>query len=415
MDSERSSVPYVCITADTHAGASIDAYREYLDPDQRLAFDQWRGGYKNPSRKRVAGRKTKNWDSAERLRDLFGDGVVGEVIFPNTVPPFYRTAFHIAPPPAPEDYQRARAGIRAHNRWLADFCRESPARRAGIGLIHLNDIDDAMEDVRWIAENGLRGGILLPLPSPAEHWLRPLNHPDYDRLWEVIQDCDLPINQHSGQGSPPYCEGQGSKVLWALEMPFYVQRGYTHLIMGGVFERFPRLRYCLTESGCAWAPGLLRRMDQLFYSWKAGAIGEIDVTRDAPLAEPPSFYARRNCWYGASFPSPAELKGRDEVGVERILWGNDYPHHEGSFPYSRENMRFAFSDLPESEVRMMLGQNAAELYGFDLGELQPEAERAGITPELVATPLESIPEDSTCLAFLRARAERAARDRKRRH
>ena len=78
-------------------------------------------------------------------------------------------------------------------------------------------------------------------------------------------------------------------------------------------------------------------------------------------------------------------------------------------------MRFAFSDLPESEVRMMLGQNAAELYGFDLGELQPEAERAGITPELVATPLESIPEDSTCLAFLRARAEQAARDRKRRH
>lgn len=401
--------PYVCITADTHAGASIDTYGEYLDPQYKDEFDAWRDGYRNPSKKKYGSKKTKNWDSAERLADLQGDGVVGEVIFPNTVPPFYRTAFHISPSATNEEYEHARAGTRAHNRWLADFCREAPARRAGIGLIHLNDIDDAIEDVKWIADNGLRGGVLLPLPSPAEHWLRPLNHPDYDRLWAVIQDCDLPINQHSGQGSPPYCDGQGSKVLWALEMPFYVQRGYTHLIMGGAFERFPRLKYCLTESGCSWAPALLRRMDQLWFSWKTGTLGEIDLTKDPALKEPPSFYARRNCWYGASFPGPREVEGRDVVGKDKILWGNDYPHHEGSYPYSRENMRLAFAQVPPDEVRMMLGENAAKLYGFDLDALRPEANEANITPDLVATPLEQIPEDSTCLAFLRVRAEQAAK------
>jgi predicted TIM-barrel fold metal-dependent hydrolase len=404
-----SEQPYVAITADTHAGAAIDAYREYLDPAWRAEFDAWRGGYRNPSEKHVGGKKTKNWDSAERRADLERDGVVGEVIFPNTVPPFYANAFHVSPPPSPAQYQRALAGTRAHNRWLAAFCAEEPARRAGIGLIHLNDIDDAIEDVRWIAEHGLRGGVLLPLPSPSEGHLAPLNDRIYDRLWAVIQDSGLVINQHSGQGSPTYSQdGQGSKALWAMEMSFFVQRGFTHLIMGGVFERFPRLRYILTESGCAWAPNVMRMMDMMYLAWKAGAIGEIDTSRDPALRELPSFYAKRNCWYGASFPSPQDIRGRDVVGVDKILWGNDYPHYEGCYPYSRENMRFAFADVEESEVRKMVGENAAALYGFDLEALRPAAAAVGITPALVRRPLEEIPADSTCITFVRARAERRA-------
>ncbi len=155
-----------------------------------------------------------------------------------------------------------------------------------------------------------------------------------------------------------------------MEMSFFIQRGYTHLIMGGVFERFPKLRYILTESGCAWAPRLMQQMDAMYMAWKAGYIGEIDTSKDPALKEPPSFYARRNCWYGASFPSVADINGRDAVGVDRVLWGNDYPHYEGCYPYSRENMRFAFSDIDEKEVRMMLGENAAKLYNFDLAALK---------------------------------------------
>lgn len=408
MSTSSSSAPYITITADTHAGASIDGYRDYLAPGERQAFDDWRGGYSNPSKKHVGGKKTKNWDSAERKADLEADGVVGEVIFPNTVPPFYETAFHVAPCATPAQYDRWRAGTRAHNRWLAEFCAEEPVRRAGIGLLHLNDIDDAIEDVQWIAANGLRGGVLLPLPSPSDVHLKPLNDPSYDRLWAVIQDCDLVINQHSGQGSPSYTEGQGSKALWAMEMSFFVQRGFTHLIMGGVFERFPKLRYILTESGSAWAAKLMQQMDGMWMAWKAGAIGEIDTSRDPALKEPPSFYAKRNCWYGASFPSPRDIAGRDVVGLDKILWGNDYPHYEGCYPYSRENMRFAFSDLEEREVRMLLGENAAALYGFDLEALRPTAETLGITPELVRQPLEEIPADSTCITFQRARFERAS-------
>jgi predicted TIM-barrel fold metal-dependent hydrolase len=400
--------PYIVITADTHAGASIDDYRSYLDPADRDDFDAWRAGYRNPSKKHIGGKKTKNWDSAERQADLRADGVVAEVIFPNTVPPFYDTAFHVAPPPKPHQFPRWLAGSRAHNRWLADFCAEAPERRAGIGLLQLGDVDEAIRDVEWIASHGLRGGVLLPLPSPSDVHLKPLYHSHYDPLWAAIQDHDLVMNQHSGQGSPDYGDERGARALWVAEMPFYIQRGFAQLIMGGVFERFPKLRYILTESGCAWAPALMKQLDGIHAGMKMGMMGEIDFAKSQLLAELPSFYAKRNCWYGASFPSPREIAGRDVVGVDRILWGNDYPHYEGCYPHSRENMRFAFPGVPEREVRMMLGENAASLYGFDLDALRPLAAEVGVTPADVAKPLDTIPEDSTCLTFVRARMERRA-------
>ena len=403
------SDPYVVITADSHAGASIEGYRDYLDPAYRDRFDAWRGGYRNPSKSHIGDKKAKNWDSDLRINDLESDGVVAEVIFPNTVPPFYDTAYHISPPPTRDRYELALQGTRAHNRWLAEFCAEAPERRAGIGLIQLHDLDDTLDDIAYIADNGLTGGVLLPLPSPSDTDLAPLNDPVYDRLWAAISDHELVINQHSGQGTPFYADAQGSKVLWAMEMSFFVQRGFTQLIMGGVFERFPGLRFILTESGCAWVPKLLQQMDGMHMAAQAGAIGEIDTAAAATLSEPPSHYAKTNCWYGASFPSPAELRGADIVGVDHLLWGNDYPHYEGCYPYSRENMQFALSDTSEADSRRILGENAADLYGFDLDALRPHAERIGVTPELVATPLAEIPADSTCITFQRARFEQATR------
>ena len=114
----HAQTPYIVITADTHGGNSIDGYREYLDPEFRDEFDAWRGAYSNPAKKHIGGKKIKNWDSEVRRKDLTSDGVVGEVIFPNTVPPFYEKAFHVAPPPTPEQYRRLRAGTRFRRRVL---------------------------------------------------------------------------------------------------------------------------------------------------------------------------------------------------------------------------------------------------------------------------------------------------------
>jgi predicted TIM-barrel fold metal-dependent hydrolase len=406
----QPSRPYITISADTHAGAPIATYREYLDVKYRDEFDAWRTTYRNPSEGHIGGKKSKNWDTTERIADLERDGVIGEIVFPNTVPPFYGRAFHISAPPMPAEYEHMLAGIRAHNRWLADWCAEAPERRAGIGLIHLNDIDDAIEDVKWIAEHGLRGGVLLPQPPDDMKHILPLYAPEYDRLWAVIQDLDLVINQHAGIGSPDYGPYAAAMPLWILETTFFSQRGFKHLIMSGVFERFPKLRYILTESGVGWVRSVLEHMDRIHYGMKAGAIGEMDYSKVEVLPKPPSFYAKRNCWYGASFPSPREIADRAVVGVDHILWGSDYPHYEGTFPYTRESLRLTFAELPENEVRMMLGENAAKLYDFDLDALAPIADKIGVTPEAVSVPLDEIPKDATSpmLQEARYRQQRAA-------
>lgn len=403
---DYSDEPYVVITADTHAGANLATYREYLEPRYRDAFDDWRGRYRNPSKEHIGRKKTKNWDSAERFSDLAKDGIVAEVVFPNTVPPFYPKAFHVCPPPLPEQYELWSAGIRAHNRWLVDFCAEAPERRAGIGLIHLNSIDDAIAEVRWIAEQGLRGGVLLPQPPDDMKHLLPLYAPEYDRLWAVIQDLDLPLNQHSGVGAPDYGPYPAAHPFWIQEVGFFSQRGMKSLIWGGVFERFPRLRFTVTEAGCQWVPPLLAQMDRIHQGIRAGMMGEMDYSLVEPLPEPPSFYAKRNCYYGTSFPGRQEIEGRYDVGTDKVMWGSDYPHYEGSFPYSREAMRLAHAGLPEDEVRALLGGNAARFYGFDLEKLAPLAARVAVMPKDVARPLTEIPEGVTSPSLRKALYER---------
>ena len=158
---------YTIISADTHGGGNMAAYREHLDPDWRDEFDAWRGDYKNPFRDLQGDGRSRNWDSDRRLAEQEADGVVAEVVFPNTVPPFFPTGALVARPPTPEEFPRRLAGIRAHNRWMAEWCAEQPVRRAGMAQIFLNDLDEAIADVRFAAEHGLRGGVLLPAVPPT--------------------------------------------------------------------------------------------------------------------------------------------------------------------------------------------------------------------------------------------------------
>jgi predicted TIM-barrel fold metal-dependent hydrolase len=400
-----SNDPYLLITADTHAGGSHEQYREYLEPKYRETFDEWRGGYKNPSQAHYGSKKMRNWDYDIRTNDQNSQGVVGEVVFPNTVPPFFRKSIVTAQPPKPDEYELVLAGIRAHNRWLKDFCDEDPDRRAGIGLILPNDLDEAIKDIEFIAEAGLRGGVLLPLIPPDCTWLKPLYDPAWDKVFAAIQDHDLVMNQHSGQGSPDYGSSMVGEALWVTEVTWYCQAGWRHLIMSGVFEKFPKLKYILTESGCAWVPAALAQMDRIHMGMARGAIGELNYgDQEWVLKEAPSAYASRNCYYGASFPSKADLDGIDQVGVDRVLWGNDYPHYEGTFPYNLESLRLTFNDLPEDVRRNILGLNAADLYKFDVDKLMPLVREFGPTPDQVNAPLptEDIPRDSMCYLFQNA-------------
>jgi predicted TIM-barrel fold metal-dependent hydrolase len=381
---------HTIISADCHAGANHATYREYLASEWHEEFDAWRGRYKNPFRDLQDDGRTRNWDDQRRLSEQEADGVVAEVVFPNTVPPFFPTGQVVAPAPTAEDHPRRLAGLRAHNRWLVDFVAAQPKRRAGLGQVLLNDVDQAVRDARWMKEQGL-AGVLLPGVAPDTPWIKPLYDPVYDPLWAACEELELPVTHHSGgSGLPAYGRYPFTNSLFVMETGFFANRALWHLVLSGVFDRFPRLRLVLTEQGAAWVLPVLKKMDNIWDYMQRGRLGELDVPEGAMTERRPSEYFHENVWLGASFPSPEEAATFSEIGIDRILWGSDYPHDEGTYPHTRESLRRAFAGWPEAELRRILAGNIASVYGFDLDALAPIAAEVGPTVEEIATPLDAV-------------------------
>jgi predicted TIM-barrel fold metal-dependent hydrolase len=384
----------IVISSDCHAGLPPERYRDYVSPKYRETFDvalplqleevremsrkflvadintEWRKGRDQA----LSGA----WDHARRTEVLDGDGIAGEVIFPDGItemnmPPFgagisLPTDDRIVP-------ELQWEGARAHNRWLAEFCRMDPDRRAGVAIAPICwDPDEAVTEIRWAREQGLRG-ILIP-----SMWgkLDAYHHPKYEPVWAACADLDMVVHLHSGSAPlEDYGDHLGMMGIYITEVVWWSVRPLWFLIWGGVFERHPKLKLAITESTTVWVPEILALMDQRYsethYSAKLGDYR-------SHLSMKPSEYFHRNVYLGASCMPRREAEMRHQIGVDNIMWGSDYPHPEGSWPYTREQMVETFRSLPENELRAMLGLNAARVYGFDVGALGRVAERVG--PEL---------------------------------
>ena len=394
---------YTVLSVDGHAGADLQAYRPYLASRWHDEFDAWAAAYQNPFADLLAPTAYRNWDSDRRLAETESNGVVGEVLFPNTVPPFFAQGNLTALEPTTDDYERRWAGLQAHNRWLADFCAAAPGRRAGCTQVFLTDLDDTLSEIRWAAEHmRVFGGVLLPNVAPNSG-LPPLWDPHYEPMWDLCEELDAVINIHSGSGLPDFGDHEAARAIMLIELAWYAHRAVWHLIFGGVLDRHPRLRIVLTEQGTSWIPRGVDTLDWFHRRMTHGGAAEAvffgAVTKNMSLT--PSEYFQRNFWVGASFLRPSESALRYEVGIDRIMWGADYPHSEGSYPYTTEALRAAFAPCPPAETRMMVETTAAAVYGFDLGALRAVGDRVGPTVAEVQVPLDpsDYPVDSTCNAF----------------
>ena len=394
---------YTLISSDGHAGADLLDYRPYLPSALHDEFDAWAASYVNPYADLLAPTAYRSWDSDRRLEETEADGIVAEVLFPNTVPPFFEEGGLVARPPTEADYDRRWAGVQAHNRWRADFCAAAPGRRGACVQVFVNRIEDALAEIRWAAANmPILTGVLLPAIPPGSP-LPGLWEPRYEPVWSLCEELDVPVNVHGGSGVPDYGEHEAARAMLLVELPWFAHRPVWHLIFSGVLERHPSLRVVLTEQGVAWLERGLETLDwfhrRMTLPNAAEALFFGAVAKGMSLT--PSEYFARNFWIGASFLRPSESPLRHLLGVDRLMWGADYPHSEGSWPHTTEALRAAFGGVPEEETRVMVETAAAEFYGFDLDALRPIGDRIGPLVEEVARPLavEDYPADSTCNAF----------------
>jgi predicted TIM-barrel fold metal-dependent hydrolase len=375
---------YVVISTDTHAGADLRQYRFYLPTRWHEDFDAWADTYVSPWDDFIHATARRNWDSTFRMSELEADGIAAEVLIPNTIPPFFPTSalILIGLPRTRDEYEHRWAGLQAHNRWQVDFVSEAPERRRGLVQVLPNNVEDAVAEVRWAKETGGFGGVLLT-QVPAGNAVEPFFHTRYEPLWAVCAECDFPIVQHSGTAPEMPMDQPASITLSMVKGGASNVDMLLDMIFAGVFERYPNLKLVATEAGV----GLLAAA-QAFDAYTAAMKSEANNRTMGLFGGPhidslslsPSGYVKRQAYFACSghtaFPAIYQDM-RYEIGVDHLMWGADYPHEEGSTPQSKLAFKWLFSELPESEVRQMLGGNAAGIYGFDLNALVPIAKRIG--------------------------------------
>jgi predicted TIM-barrel fold metal-dependent hydrolase len=380
---------YLVVSSDGHAGLPPERYREYLDPQYRAAFDERIAAeikaredaefmmqirdFNSRWRAEVGDGLMGAWDSDSRIKVLDGDGVVAEVLYSDglterNAPPFNAGLCRVGADP-----ELQWAGSRAHNRWMAEFCAQAPLRRIGMAVIPAFwDMEENLKEVRWAKENGLKGVVLPPVVDGIDNY----NQPRFYPMWELIQDLGLVVNFHSGSAPPYDTSAPGWLGVYLCEYPIWFTRPLFALIFGGVFDRFPRLKVQFTEAGGDfWWPWMIEMMD-----FRAGVKeGSAKIAdRKARLALKPSEYFRRNVWIGSSAQmDDARLADYHKMGVDRVMWGTDYPHPEGTWPHTARQMQGSLKGLSETELAAVLGLNAAALYDLDLPALNAIAARIG--------------------------------------
>jgi predicted TIM-barrel fold metal-dependent hydrolase len=328
-------------------------------------------------------------DPDYRLKELEADGVVGDIMFPQGNP-FFPTMRGQGEHPFNPVSELGRAGRRAVNRWLADFAAEHPERHAVPVMCDVNDIEECVKDIHWGKEHGLRGGFAPTQQGSPELFGLPLwNDPYYDPIWAACDELEYPVAIHIGAPTNP-TTGNGAGALFGMEYWWLGRRPLRYMIMGGVFARFPRVRMLLSEATAGWVIDELKLMDTIargeFVTSIKSVIAKdvsLDVDRPRPydLDRLPSEYFAEHCFLntGAWHEDWARRRSEGYDITGNMLWGNDYPHPEGTWPTSVVQLQDTFTrlDVPLEDIRKVLGGNAARLFGFDLGVLQPIADRVG--------------------------------------
>jgi predicted TIM-barrel fold metal-dependent hydrolase len=286
-------------------------------------------------------------DMGQRLKLLDAEGLDAAVLYP-TLGILWEAEL--------ADAELSQAYCRAYNRWIADFCRPSAGRLIPIAHLSLGDPEAAAAELRRAVKDGCRGAFVVPFT-----WTRrPHGHPAHDPIFAAAVELDVPIAIHPAfepfnLRSQRFEDGHRLPLLASATAGDGVRHAFTTFFDFATFDRFPKLKLVILESGAGWIGYWLDRLD--------GVATATFIGGRAPLRHKPSDYFRRQCWISAdpderTIPALAAIYGSD-----RFFWASDYPHpdHTGDYLAALEDMAAA---MPSEARARLLGSNVRAAYRF---------------------------------------------------
>jgi predicted TIM-barrel fold metal-dependent hydrolase len=289
------------------------------------------------------------YDPRERVTDMDIAGVHAELCFPS-VPRFAGTLFLNS-----KDPELALLSVKAFNDFMVEeWCAAAPERFIPLGIVPLWDPQLAAAEVYRCAEMGIRtisfveNFELLKLPSYyTNHW---------DPVLRAAEETNLPLSIHIGSsGAQPVTSPDAPPCASIALVGLNSMACLSDLVFSNVFGRFPGLKVALSEGGVGWLPYMTERID---YTWNKQMYWN-DINRDRRPSE-----VIREHIYGCFIDDQVGVDLRDRIGVDHIMWEQDYPHSDTVHPHSRKRAAEMLIDVPDDDAHKISELNARTLYNF---------------------------------------------------
>jgi len=244
---------------------------------------------------------------------------------------------------------------RAYTRWLVETILPADKRFKSFAYLPFNSPQAA---VKMVEDFGDCDGIIGFCVTSARY--KPVYHNDYMRLYAMLEERGLPIAFHAGYhwNDPSLATINRFLGMHALGFVWCNMVHMTNWVLNGIPERFPKLKSLWVESGLAWVPFLMQRLDEQY----------LMRTSEAPLLKRlPSDYMRENCWYSSQPMERTNMKATqltlEMINAEsQLLYSSDWPHFDFDTPSIVSRLPF----LSEQAQRNILGLNAAKLFNIEV-------------------------------------------------
>jgi len=285
------------------------------------------------------------WDPEARMLDQDRDGIAGEILYPTVG---MAICNH-------KDLDYKKACFDAYNLWIAEYCSAHPERLIGCGQTAMRTPTEGIHDLEAIRAAGLRG-VMMPGHPGVEDY----DSTVYDDFWRAAIDLGLPLSFHilttRNEGH------RGPAMNGFLTIVRGCQDIMGTLILGGVFERHPKLRVVCVEADAGWVPHYMYRMDHAYKRHRNW------LPPGQKLSRLPSEYFAENIY--VTFQDDwVAFKTANLMNWRRLMWANDFPHSDSTWPWSQDLLAEHKADLDETQQEAILCGNVAQLYGVDTGSL----------------------------------------------